>query len=65
VLNRCINYAREEGFASVWLTVWEHNTRALALYQKLGFKVLGSEDFILGQDVQLDYIMEKVLISGL
>jgi len=61
VLNRCINYAREEGFASVWLTVWEHNTRALALYQKLGFNIIGSEGFVLGQDVQHDYIMEKIL----
>ena len=61
VLNRCISYAREEGFASVWLTVWEHNTRALALYRKQGFKIVGDEDFVLGQDVQHDFIMEKVL----
>jgi ribosomal protein S18 acetylase RimI-like enzyme len=61
LLHACFRFARQEGFASVWLTVWEHNTRALALYQKLGFKITGDEDFVLGQDVQHDFIMEKVL----
>jgi ribosomal protein S18 acetylase RimI-like enzyme len=61
LLNKCMQYGREEGFNLVWLTVWEHNTRALTLYQNLGFKIIGSEDFVLGQDVQLDYIMKKDL----
>ena len=56
-----MQYGHREGFNLVLLTVWEHNTLALILYQILGFKLIGSEDFVLGQDVQLDYIMKKDL----
>jgi len=63
LLHRCLQYAQENGFASIWLTVWELNLRALALYQKFGFNIVGDEYFVLGQDVQHDYIMEKVLES--
>ncbi|KAA5540366.1 GNAT family N-acetyltransferase [Adhaeribacter rhizoryzae] len=62
ILNQCFCYARAAGFGAVWLTVWEHNLGALTLYQRLGFKIIGHEDFVLGQDVQHDYIMEKVII---
>ncbi|WP_146898160.1 GNAT family N-acetyltransferase [Adhaeribacter aerolatus] len=62
VLRQVQHYARKNGFASVWLTVWEHNPAALALYQKLGFKMVGDEDFVLGQDVQHDFVMDKKLI---
>jgi len=61
LLRRCLQYAQENKFASVWLTVWSKNERALTLYWKFGFEIVGEEDFVLGQDVQLDYIMEKVL----
>ena len=61
LLRQCLQYAQEKRFASVWLTVWSKNERALTLYRKFGFEIVGEEDFVLGQDVQLDYIMEKVL----
>lgn len=61
LLRCCLQYAQENKYTCVWLTVWEHNERALALYQKLGFTAVGEEDFVLGQDVQRDFIMEKVL----
>ena len=62
LLQRCFQYAQENGYTSVWLTVWEKNEGALALYQKLGFNLVGEEEFVLGQDVQRDYIMEKVIL---
>ncbi|PSR55655.1 GNAT family N-acetyltransferase [Adhaeribacter arboris] len=47
------------GCEAVWLTVWEHNPRAISFYQKWGFYQVGTEDFILGDDVQLDYLLVK------
>ena len=53
--------AKNVGCEAVWLTVWEHNPRAISFYQKWGFTQSGTEDFILGNDVQLDYVMVKAL----
>lgn len=49
------------GCDAVWLTVWEHNPRAISFYKKWGFYQVGTEDFVLGDDVQLDYLLVKPL----
>lgn len=33
--------AREQGYASVWLCVWQRNARAISFYRKHGFVVFG------------------------
>jgi ribosomal protein S18 acetylase RimI-like enzyme len=53
--------AKTAGCEAVWLTVWEHNPRAISFYQKWGFTPTGTEDFVLGDDIQLDYVMVKAL----
>lgn len=53
--------AHQHHCAAVWLTVWEHNPRAISFYQKWGFRQTATEDFILGGDVQLDYVLVKAL----
>lgn len=45
----------------VWLGVWENNFKAQAFYQKFGFEKVGSHDFVLGDDIQTDYILMKKL----
>ena len=35
--------------AGMWLYVWEENHRAIAFYEKAGFKIIGSGDFRLTQ----------------
>ena len=50
--------AREElGAAAVWLAVWERNPRAIAFYEKCGFRDAGSQPFLLGSDLQTDRVM--------
>lgn len=46
---------------SLWLGVWEKNTRAQAFYGKHGFTVAGSQVFMLGSDAQRDLVMVKPL----
>lgn len=53
--------ARDAGFATLWLGVWEHNARAQGLYRRLGFEFLGDHMFDVGGDLQRDLIMAKVL----
>ncbi len=47
------------GGRTLWLGVWEHNARAIAFYQKCGFRTVGSHPFLLGSDLQTDLLMER------
>jgi len=47
----------------IWLGVWEHNRRAIDFYQKFGFEKFTEQDFILGNDVQRDWVMKKVITN--
>jgi diamine N-acetyltransferase len=53
--------ARELGGRTLWLGVWERNPRAVAFYEKCGFRPVGEQDFWLGSDHQTDLI----LVTGL
>lgn len=55
--------ARARGAQTVWLGVWERNTRAQAFYRKHGFTVAGSHIFWMGSDPQRDLIMVKTLVE--
>lgn len=61
LIQKAIEVGRERNLAYIWLGVWEHNTRALAFYEKLGFKRFATHRFILGTDVQLDHLMKLPL----
>ncbi|RYP34411.1 hypothetical protein DL767_004280 [Monosporascus sp. MG133] len=53
--------ARAEGFAKMWLTVWEENKRVRRLYERLGFAKVGKTDFVMGECVQRDWVVVKDL----
>jgi ribosomal protein S18 acetylase RimI-like enzyme len=45
------------GARTLWLGVWEKNDRAIAFYEKCGFRIVGEQDFWVGADRQTDHIM--------
>jgi ribosomal protein S18 acetylase RimI-like enzyme len=49
------------GFNSLWLGVWEHNTKAISFYKSLGFIPYDEHDFLLGSDLQRDILMRLEL----
>jgi ribosomal protein S18 acetylase RimI-like enzyme len=53
--------ARKMGARTLWLSVWEQNPRGIAFYRKLGFQIVGSGDFWVGNDRQQDHIMTLAL----
>jgi ribosomal protein S18 acetylase RimI-like enzyme len=61
LMRACVEEARRLGYLTMWLGVWEHNTRAQAFYRKWGFRVVGSHVFPVGSDPQIDLIMERAL----
>jgi ribosomal protein S18 acetylase RimI-like enzyme len=61
LMQHCIKIAREKGKHYVWLGVWEKNYSAIDFYRAWGFKKFGTHAFILGDDVQTDWLMIKKL----
>ncbi len=45
----------------IWLGVWEHNPKAIAFYETMGFKITGAHSFFMGEEEQTDLIMRKQL----
>lgn len=53
--------ARERGFRTLWLGVWEENFKAQKAYERFGFVKVGEHDFVMGTCVQTDWILTKTL----
>ena len=43
----------------VWLSVFSENARAIAFYQRWGFRLVGTHDFLVGEDRQKDFLMQR------
>ena len=61
LMQKCIEIAKTGNREIVWLGVWEKNQRAIEFYKKWGFEKFADHDFILGNDVQKDWLMKKTL----
>lgn len=49
--------ARSLGATGIWLAVWEQNRRAMAFYEKHGFRRAGRQAFKLLEELQCDVVM--------
>jgi len=49
------------GHKSMWLGVWEENEAAIRFYQKWGFEQKSAHNFMLGSDLQNDWLMTRSL----
>ena len=61
LLKQCENVARESGYESIWLGVWQQNARGQSFYQKHGFVKRGTLEFPYGTSVGINDVMEKKL----
>ena len=61
LMEQAINIATERGKKYAWLGVWEKNEKAICFYKKNGFYEIGTHTFVMGEDVQSDYVMRKDL----
>jgi len=62
LMQTCHDAAKKKQKNVLWLAVWEENHRAIEFYERWGFTKFGAQDFILGDDVQRDWIMKKVIV---
>ena len=61
LLDACVDAALEWKADVLWLGVWERNSRAIAFYEKNGFRAIGDQPFQLGSDRQRDVVMARDL----
>jgi len=61
ILHAVDAYAKTNGHDAVCLDVWQKNFRAINFYQREGFSICGTTRFVLGEDIQDDFIMIKRL----
>ncbi|MCP4688178.1 MAG: GNAT family N-acetyltransferase [Desulfobacterales bacterium] len=64
LMKTCRETARREGYSTMWLSSWKQNDRANAFYGKWGFEAVGEQLFVVGEDVQEDFILACALESG-
>jgi ribosomal protein S18 acetylase RimI-like enzyme len=61
LMDTVVECARQQGALELWLGVWERNARAQAFYRKCGFRQVGTQIFVVGQDPQTDHVMMREL----
>jgi len=61
LMQKAIAFAAQEQKEWIWLGVWEHNQTAIDFYTAFGYEKFAEHEFILGDDVQLDWLMKKKL----
>ncbi len=55
-------FCKDNAYQYLWLGVWQKNEDAIAFYSKMGFVIFGTEEFVLGKDVQQDWLMGKAIL---
>lgn len=61
LMQKVLQYAAQLRARTLWLGVWEHNTRAFAFYRKYGFQRVGEHVFPVGNDPQVDWLLVRTL----
>ncbi|GAC1418618.1 MAG: N-acetyltransferase [Flavisolibacter sp.] len=61
LMNASLTKARQLNKKVIWLGVWEKNDRAIRFYQNWGFEKFADSVFLLGNEVQNDWLMKKLL----
>jgi diamine N-acetyltransferase len=61
LMQTALDYAMQKKFDYMWLGVWQENDRALKLYRSLGFEHFDEHEYIVGKQVDHDWLMKKRL----
>lgn len=59
LMQACLSESLHRGYQTLWLSSWEINQRANSFYRKWRFEVVGTQDFLVGNDVQHDVILMR------
>lgn len=59
LMKACITTAKSRNKQTIWLGVWEKNQRAINFYKAFGFEKFAEHEFLLGNDLQTDWLMKR------
>ncbi len=59
LMDRVAQEARARGNDGLWLSVWKESPRAIAFYEKNGFRRAGTTVFSVGDDPKQDWLMVR------
>ena len=63
LMEKCIGISAERQKEVIWLGVWKENETAISFYKRWGFEIFGEQDFLLGNDLQKDWLMKREVVS--
>jgi ribosomal protein S18 acetylase RimI-like enzyme len=63
LMSACIAEARSRGADALWLLVYQQNARAIAFYEKSGFRRSGTAQFRMGSRVDDDWLMVRSVVG--
>jgi ribosomal protein S18 acetylase RimI-like enzyme len=61
LMKACLSETRRRGYQTIWLSSWEINLRANSFYRKWKFEPVGTQDFLVGNDIQHDVILMRTI----
>jgi GNAT superfamily N-acetyltransferase len=61
LMTATVREATGRGAETLWLGVWERNSRGIAFYHKGGFADVGTQTFVLGSEPQKDRVLALTL----
>lgn len=64
LMEKCIQHAVNIGKEFIWLSVWQQNKKAINFYKKWNFKIIGNKKFVLGKEVNNDFVMALQLLKN-
>jgi ribosomal protein S18 acetylase RimI-like enzyme len=59
LMKELLAIAADQRECAIWLSVHSENQRAIAFYRRWGFRIAGTQDFLVGNDPQKDYVMQR------
>lgn len=64
---KLLDFAREQALLHqtewLWLSVWQENPPAVRFYERCGYAIFGTKVFVLGDEIQTDWMMGKKVES--
>ena len=61
MLYKAIAIAKAKKASFLWLGVWEKNKEAIKFYERYGFKKFMTHPYLIGKDIQTDWLMKLIL----
>ncbi|UII23452.1 GNAT family N-acetyltransferase [Fulvivirga ligni] len=58
LIAKAMDIGRQRNAKYLWLGVWEENQKAIRFYERNGFTIFGKHSFLLGEDLQEDWLMK-------